>query len=108
MTRFMSERYRYIAPYDTTGEHEAGSYIRLNTNESPFQPSPRAVSRIAEAAKSLNFYPDPDGRELSAKIAALYGLSEDEVLLTCFKLRSRCNFCVSGLSHHAQSHQHDC
>ena len=83
MTRFMSERYRDIAPYDTTGEHEAGSYIRLNTNESPFPPSPRAASRIAEAAKSLNFYPDPDGRELSAKIAALYGLSEDEVLLTC-------------------------
>ena len=83
MTRFLSEKYHSLTPYDTNGEHESGEYVRLNTNESPFPPSPRAAARVAESANTMNFYPDPDGRELSEKIAALYGVKPNEVLLTC-------------------------
>ena len=83
MTRFLNEKYKNLVPYDTAGEHEAGEYIKLNTNESPFPPSPRALQRAAEAAGTLNFYPDPDARELTAKVAELWGVEPDNVLLTC-------------------------
>ena len=83
MTRFLSEKYRGLVPYDTAGEHEPGAFVKLNTNESPFPPSPRALARLAEASATLNFYPDPDGSELTAKVAELCGVRPDEVLLTC-------------------------
>ena len=83
MSRFLNEQYRDLVPYDTTGEHETGAYIKLNTNESPFPPSPRALKRAAEAAGTLNFYPDPDAHELTAKVAELCGVEPKEVLLTC-------------------------
>ncbi|MBQ9564824.1 MAG: histidinol-phosphate transaminase [Synergistaceae bacterium] len=83
MSRFLSEKYRALVPYDTTGEHDSGAYIRLNTNESPFPPSPRVLERVAEAAGTMNFYPDPDGRELTERVAALCGVESAEVLLTC-------------------------
>ena len=83
MTRFLSEKYKDLVPYDTSGEHETGAYIKLNTNESPFPPSPKALKREAEAAGALNFYPDPDAHELTAKVAELWGVKPEEVLLTC-------------------------
>ncbi|MCR5346262.1 MAG: histidinol-phosphate transaminase [Fretibacterium sp.] len=83
MSRFLNEKYRGLVPYDTAGEHEAGAFVKLNTNESPFPPSPRALARAAEAAGTQNFYPDPDGRELTEKAAEVLGLRPEEVLLTC-------------------------
>ncbi|MCR4818460.1 MAG: histidinol-phosphate transaminase [Fretibacterium sp.] len=83
MSRFFSKKYRDLVPYDTSGEHEAGNYIRLNTNESPFSPSPKVLERESKAAGTQNFYPDPDARELTAKVAELWGVRPEEVLLTC-------------------------
>ena len=81
MSRFLSERHRGLTPYDTAGEHEKG-YIKLNTNESPFPPSPLALSRAAEAARCLELYPDPDCRALAERAAGLLGLSPEELLVT--------------------------
>jgi histidinol-phosphate aminotransferase len=82
MSRFFSNKYRSLVPY-TPGEQPTGrKYIKLNTNESPFPPSEKAVAAAAEAAKLLQLYPDPTCGELNKAVAALCGVSPDEVLLT--------------------------
>jgi histidinol-phosphate aminotransferase len=51
--------------------------VRLNTNENPYPPSPRLVravaDAVAEAAASLNRYPDRDAVELRKNLAAYLG-----------------------------------
>ncbi len=80
--RFWSPAIRGLAAY-TPGEQprEAG-WIKLNTNECPYPPSPRALQRIAEAAdERLRLYPDPQGTELRAEIAARMGLRPGQVFV---------------------------
>ena len=82
MSRFFSEKYKKLVPY-TPGEQPTGmKYIKLNTNESPFPPSPKAVEYAKEAAKRLNLYPDPECRELTELMAKTLGVEPDEVLMT--------------------------
>lgn len=82
MSRFLSSKYKNLVPY-TPGEQPADmEYIKLNTNESPFPPSEKAIKKASEAASKLNLYPDPECRELSKKLADILGVESDEVLLT--------------------------
>ena len=78
MSRFLSSRYDNLEPYVPGEQPQDGKYIKLNTNESPFPPAPKAVARAAEAAKSLQLYSDPDCRVLAKKLAER--LSEDSGL----------------------------
>ena len=82
MSRFFSEKYRSLVPYTPGEQPTERKYIKLNTNESPFPPSEKAVAAAAEAAKCLQLYPDPTCAELTAAVARLCGVSSDEVLLT--------------------------
>lgn len=80
-TRFFNKKYLNIAPYDTTGEHlNLEKYIKLNTNESPFPPSPIAIKYASEAARGLNLYSDPDCAELTLKLADILNINPDEIL----------------------------
>ncbi|MBR3289641.1 MAG: histidinol-phosphate transaminase [Clostridia bacterium] len=82
MSRFLSERLSRLTPY-TPGEQPTDqSYIKLNTNESPFPPSPLVRQRVndAEIAR-LNLYPDPRGGALRAAIAKNFGVAEDQIFL---------------------------
>ncbi len=82
MSRFLSEKYKALTPYTPGEQPQDMKYIKLNTNESPFPPSDKAVRYAAEAAKKAQLYPDPECRELTEKIAKMCGLSFDEVLVT--------------------------
>ncbi len=82
MSRFFSEKYRSLVPYTPGEQPTERKYVKLNTNESPFPPSQKAVNAAAEAAGQLQLYPDPTCRELTAAVAALCGVGADEVLLT--------------------------
>ena len=70
MNRFWSKRIQHIVPY-TPGEQPKGrQFVKLNTNECPYPPSPRAVEAINGAAgDSLRLYPDPECEGLRAAIA---------------------------------------
>ncbi len=81
MSRFFSRKYEKLTPYVPGEQPRDRSYIKLNTNESPFPPSPKAVSYAAEAAKNLQLYCDPECTALVEKIAALKGLKPTQVLL---------------------------
>ncbi|HLV85382.1 MAG TPA: histidinol-phosphate transaminase [Candidatus Sulfotelmatobacter sp.] len=56
--------------------------LRLDSNENPFGPSPRALEAMRSALDSSNFYPDDDCRALRGKLAASHDLPPEQVLVT--------------------------
>ena len=56
--------------------------VKLNTNESPYGPSPKALAAIERQNTSdLRLYPDPEGAVLKQAIAKLHGLDPKQVFL---------------------------
>ena len=80
MSRFFSERFKDVVPYVPGEQPKDMQYIKLNTNESPFPPSPRAQAMAAEAAKNLQLYSDPQCKVLNEKAAEMFNISTDEVI----------------------------
>lgn len=63
------------------GEQLVGDYIKLNTNENPYPPSPKVLEALRSAVgESLRRYPDPMATLLREAAARLYGVSTDMVL----------------------------
>ena len=65
------------------GEQPADmEYIKLNTNESPYPPAPGVIAAVTEnELGKLNLYPNPDGTRLIAKIAELYEVKPENVII---------------------------
>ncbi|OGW17585.1 MAG: histidinol-phosphate transaminase [Nitrospinae bacterium RIFCSPLOWO2_12_FULL_45_22] len=56
-------------------------YIKLNTNENPYPPSPRVIQTLKdEINSSLRLYPDPLANPLRDKAAKVYGLQRENLL----------------------------
>lgn len=82
MSRFFSEKLAALEPY-TPGEQPRDMvYVKLNTNESPYPPSPKALAVIEGEASKLNLYSDPTAKSLHEAIAAHYGVTADRVIAT--------------------------
>lgn len=82
MSRFFTNKHSTLTPYTPGEQPRDKKYIKLNTNESPFPPSPCAIQAASEAAKNLQLYPDPTYKALHEEIAAYHGLTPEEVLVT--------------------------
>lgn len=82
MSRFFSDKYASLTPYTPGEQPRERRYIKLNTNESPFPPSPKAIAAASEAAKSVQLYSDPTAKALNEAMAATLGVSPEEVLFT--------------------------
>lgn len=82
MSRFFSEKYSALTPYTPGEQPKDMRYIKLNTNESPFPPSPLALRMAKEAAENLQLYSDPECRALVSAAAERFGVSADEILFT--------------------------
>lgn len=82
MSRFFSSKYSSLVPYTPGEQPKKQRFIKLNTNESPFPPSEKALEYAATAAKSLQLYSDPECTELTRTLAEYYGTAPDELLLT--------------------------
>ena len=82
MSKFFSTKLNKLVPY-TPGEQPTGrKFIKLNTNESPFPPSPNAVMMASMAAGDCQLYPDPDCKALVKAIAQTYGVGEENLIVT--------------------------
>lgn len=84
MSRFLSKKYINVEEY-TPGEQPQNmhEFIKLNTNESPFPPSPGVLAAVsAEEASKLRLYCDPDCKVLTEKLAKLYGVKPENVFLS--------------------------
>ena len=82
MSRFFSEKFANLTPYTPGEQPKDTQYVKLNTNESPFPPSPNALKMAAEAAENLQLYSDPECRDLVKKAAEIFGVEADEILFT--------------------------
>ena len=82
MSRFFSGKYDTLTPY-TPGEQPKGqTFIKLNTNESPFPPAPLAQKYAKKEAERLQLYSDPQCRDLVAMAAEKLGVAADEIIFT--------------------------
>jgi histidinol-phosphate aminotransferase len=82
MNRYWSRAIKNIKPYIPGEQPKDGQYIKLNTNENPYPPSPKAVEAIRLAAdETLRLYPDPTCDELRATIAGYHHLRKEQVFI---------------------------
>src|SRR5689334_3063467 len=79
MSRFWSPVVHTLSPYVPGEQPKQGGFIKLNTNENPYPPSPRALAAIAASFDRLRLYPDPGATALREAIAARYGVAPDQV-----------------------------
>ena len=80
MTPFLRPQYRSLKPY-TPGEQINADYIKLNTNESPYPPSPSVAKVLTSGIESrLRLYPDPTLSQLHRAVAAEFGVRETQVI----------------------------
>lgn len=74
--------YAPIAPTDVLAERYGISpekVIKLDGNENPFGPSPRALEAI-KAERNYHIYPDPDQTRVRAALAEHLGVNSDSVV----------------------------
>ncbi len=81
MSRFFSEKFAALTPYTPGEQPRERKFIKLNTNESPFPPSEKALRAAAKAAEELQLYSDPTCMALAKKVAERYEISPDELIL---------------------------
>lgn len=80
MNRYWSKRIRGVVPYTPGEQPRDRQFIKLNTNECPYPPSPKVIEAINRAARdSLRLYPDPECLELRTAIARREGLDISQV-----------------------------
>lgn len=80
MNQYWSRRIRDVVPYTPGEQPRDREFIKLNTNECPYPPSPKALEAIqAAAGEGLRLYPDPECLELRAAIARREGLDISQV-----------------------------
>ncbi len=82
MSRFFSQKFASLVPYTPGEQPKNRTYIKLNTNESPFPPSEKAIGKAEGAARNLQLYPDPECCALTAAMADFLGVDHAEVLMT--------------------------
>ena len=82
MSKFFSEKYSSLTPYVPGEQPKERKYVKLNTNESPFPPSPIAQRLAREAAGDLQLYSDPECRDLVKVASEKLGVEKDEILFT--------------------------
>ncbi len=80
MNQYWSRRIREAVPYTPGEQPKDRTFIKLNTNECPYPPTPRAVEAIRGAAgEGLRLYPDPECLDLRTSIARREGLDVSQV-----------------------------
>ena len=82
MSRFFSKKFESLVPYTPGEQPQDMQYVKLNTNESPFPPSPSVIEAAARECGRAQLYSDPDCKALTKKLAELYGVGTDQVILT--------------------------
>ena len=88
MSRFLSPTLAAVTPYTPGEQPQDQQYIKLNTNESPYLPSPAVIAAVSEhEVEKLRLYSDPACAQLLRTAAAHFGLQRGAVRLGQFALR---------------------
>ncbi len=82
MSKFFSKKYVKLTPYTPGEQPKDIKYLKLNTNESPFEVSPSVAMALSEESRKLQLYSDPQSINLRQKIAEIYGIDINQVIVT--------------------------
>jgi len=82
MSKFFSQKYSSLVPYVPGEQPKEREYIKLNTNESPFPPSPKAIEYASAETEKCYLYSDPESKALTKAISDYHGISDKCVLTT--------------------------
>lgn len=82
MSKFWSPFVKDLVPYVPGEQPKLSKLVKLNTNENPYGPSPKAIAAMqAELNDDLRLYPDPNGDRLKQAVAAYYGVPTSQVFV---------------------------
>lgn len=94
MSKFLSKRFENLSPYVPGEQPQDVEYVKLNTNECPFAPSPKVDEVLSKFdCEKLRLYPDPENSALVGELSKLYevppknifvGNGSDEILAFIF------------------------
>jgi len=82
MSRFWSGIVHKLKPYVPGEQPKVANLVKLNTNENPYGPSPKALEAIRLATcDKLRLYPDPNAQALKSAIADYHQLDDSQVFV---------------------------
>ncbi len=82
MSKFWSPFVKSLVPYVPGEQPKLTKLVKLNTNENPYGPSPKAIAAMqAELNDDLRLYPDPNGDRLKQAVATYYGVPTSQVFV---------------------------
>ena len=82
MSRFWSAVVHGLTPYVPGEQPKLDNLVKLNTNEHPYGPSPKALAAIREATTdALRLYPDPNADALKAALARRHGVQANQIFV---------------------------
>lgn len=80
VSKYWSPMLSGLDPYVPGEQPKDKKYIKLNTNENPYGPSPKVLEVIKNNSdEMLRLYPDPEFKEFRQTVADYYGISPEEV-----------------------------
>jgi len=83
MSRFLKPNLEKIESYTPGEQPQDKTYVKLNTNESPFPPSDGVLKAINEQEiKDLRLYCDPECKKLKIALAKLYNVGYENIFLS--------------------------
>lgn len=82
MSRYWSRLVHELVPYVPGEQPKIANLVKLNTNENPYGPSPKALAAMQQAiSDDLRLYPDPDSTVLKQAIANYYDVGVENVFV---------------------------
>jgi histidinol-phosphate aminotransferase len=82
MSKYWSAFVKDLVPYVPGEQPKLSKLVKLNTNENPYGPSPKAIAAMqAELNDSLRLYPDPNGERLKRAVAEYYDVRPEQIFV---------------------------
>lgn len=82
MSQYWTKIVNQLDPYVPGEQPQDQQYVKLNTNENPYPPSPKVMQALDNYDKHrLKLYPDPESRLLREALATRYGVASENVFV---------------------------
>jgi histidinol-phosphate aminotransferase len=82
MSKFWSKVVHGLTPYTPGEQVQMPGLVKLNTNENPYGPSPKAIAAMqAAAGDGLRKYSDPSNAVVKDAVARRFGLTREQVFV---------------------------
>lgn len=82
MEKAWAANLRNIEPYVPGEQSKEKNIVKINANENPYPPSPKAAEAIKNlCTDNLRFYPDANATEFKTAIAEFYGVEPENIFI---------------------------